>query len=647
MLKKKFIITMLLLGALAITISCDLNDRTIPRDVREVIKSANKNGSELQKVIDYYKLEGDSLKVEAAYFIIRNMPGHYSLNYEGLNKYNVVFDSVGKIDDIGKKKKNIFIKLTDSLSIKKHHQNRELIFDIDTITSSFLIENIELAFDAWQRTPLKYKVNFDEFCKGVLPYRTTNELLEFKSRRNLFNEYCWVYDSLERDVPMIDIITQIITQFDFFIALEIHEYYPTIFTVSQTRKTKFGVCSDGVNYFTHLFRAIGIPCSYNYIMQWGNYKDLGHSFIGINTKLFELYTGPSSVKDVKEMYAEESLPKVYRKTFQIAKDNYVAQDYHSKDVTNEFKKTANIDCDIILNRGNLPKIGSVCVFKPLNGWTPISVAKIRRGKLKATNLGTQVIYMPGYFNESNFSPVNYPIHIDEFGKSNIIKPSILKYDSIILYRKYPVASPRHIKKLGWKTLLNKCIIQGANKDDFSDAKTIWEVDDFNSTHMQFIHFNEAKNFKLFRIMADEEAYIAEFQLFDNHHNLLKGEVFGLSSEKRRVKERAFDNNPITYFGGKKHFYAGLKFSNTQSVKKIGLQARNDDNHINIGEHYELLYWDKEWISLGDKQAKDTFLVYKDVPKNSLFWLKNLSKGKEEYAFIIKNDKQFWPGSFTQ
>ena len=77
-----------------------------------------------------------------------------------------------------------------------------------------------------------------------------------------------------------------------------------------------------------------------------------------------------------------------------------------------------------------------------------------------------------------------------------------------------------------------------------------------------------------------------------------------------------------------------------SVKKIVLSPRNDDNYIWPGDEYELFYNDgiNGWFSLGKQVAKERVLYY-NVPVNALFWLRNLSKGKEEQVFFYRNNIQ--------
>jgi len=52
-----------------------------PADVEAVLKQAGKNRTELEKSISYFQKSGDPLKLNAIYFLVRNMDIHYSQNY--------------------------------------------------------------------------------------------------------------------------------------------------------------------------------------------------------------------------------------------------------------------------------------------------------------------------------------------------------------------------------------------------------------------------------------------------------------------------------------------------------------------------------------------------------------------------------------
>jgi len=69
---------------------------------------------------------------------------------------------------------------------------------------------------------------------------------------------------------------------------------------------------------------------------------------------------------------------------------------------------------------------------------------------------------------------------------------------------------------------------------------------------------------------------------------------------------------------------------------------NDDNFIKEGEEYELSYWNRGWVSLGRQIGTDKqYLEYDNAPLNALFWLRNLTKGREERIFTYEDGEQVW------
>ncbi|HEX7870015.1 MAG TPA: hypothetical protein VF455_07860 [Chryseobacterium sp.] len=68
---------------------------------------------------------------------------------------------------------------------------------------------------------------------------------------------------------------------------------------------------------------------------------------------------------------------------------------------------------------------------------------------------------------------------------------------------------------------------------------------------------------------------------------------------------------------------------------------DESNTIIKGDKYELFYWNGNWKSLGIQVAKFNRLYYSNVPKNALYWIKDLTEGKQERIFTYENDQQVW------
>lgn len=159
---------------------------------------ADTNSKELKKVINFYSENPkDSLKLKAAYFLIENMigKGYYKLTKYTTNGvqcdfdvFNPKFDFINGIDSINKLKK----KYEDSAKCGViFYANPQFVEDIKTVSSEYLIENIEFAFKAW-KMPWAKKLTFEQFKEFILPYRFGNEPLQ-NWRKEMFEKGSWIY----------------------------------------------------------------------------------------------------------------------------------------------------------------------------------------------------------------------------------------------------------------------------------------------------------------------------------------------------------------------------------------------------------------------------------------------------------------------
>lgn len=130
------------------------------------LEFAGENRRELEKVLEYYS--DDSLKFRAACFLIENMPRWYAYDGWQLDTLEVLMrkDREGILSKDDKMRWNSF----DYHALNKIHDSK-------VITSEYLIENIDLAFQEWQKRPWNKSLSFDDFCDLIFPYRIGNERL--------------------------------------------------------------------------------------------------------------------------------------------------------------------------------------------------------------------------------------------------------------------------------------------------------------------------------------------------------------------------------------------------------------------------------------------------------------------------------------
>lgn len=126
-------------------------------------------------------------------------------------------------------------------------------------------------------------------------------------------------------------------------------------------------------------------------------------------------------------------------------------------------------------------------------------------------------------------------------------------------------------------------------------------------------------------------------------------IEGDVSENKYLKiDNIIDGDVLTYYLPKKGGASMvIDFGKEICFNELMYMPRNDDNFVRIGDVYELFYHGGKdgWISLGQKKATDTFLVYDNMPRGALFYLHDITRGKEEQVFRIENGKQVFISNF--
>ena len=159
------------------------------------LSEAGENRKELLKVIDRYSENpADSLRLRAAEFLIRNMPGHSYYKGELLENYLEYYPLLRKVKQ-AKLKPEVAV---DSIVGKYgpfDMSQLEYLEDIGTVDSAYLCDNIEWAFKVWEEQPWGKNVSFEDFCEYILPYRVGNETLS-SWREDYYGRFNRVLDSL-------------------------------------------------------------------------------------------------------------------------------------------------------------------------------------------------------------------------------------------------------------------------------------------------------------------------------------------------------------------------------------------------------------------------------------------------------------------
>lgn len=435
---------LLFISAVGIMLAVCSVQPDLPAEVATAIKAAGDNGAELQKVITHYRALSDSLKLEAAYFLIGNMEGHGWATYDLVDTVgnNVAFDV------------NLF-PTYDSLTtafatMETEHgvldfEKNELQPDVENIDADYLIEQIDMAFRAWRERPWAVHLSFDDFCQYVLPYRGSNEPLE-EWRTMFFEKYADLADRMTDPTDPVEAASLINDDIMTYFTFDPRYYYhPTDLGLSEMLQTGVGRCEDMTNITIYAMRANGLAVTSDYTPAWadaGN-NHAWNAIIAPNGSAIPFMGAEANPLKYKLGHRPA---KVYRKTFSHQKDNLVFQERKQEkmppwlggksyvDVTGSYGGTISsiVSIQTIFDKPvpDSIDIAYLCVFNS-GEWKPIDWAKINGDRAVFEPMGGLHLYLPALYVNEEIVPCGSPLaNISAFGYQHFV----LKHDSTITVR---------------------------------------------------------------------------------------------------------------------------------------------------------------------------------------------------------------------
>ncbi|HPR32650.1 MAG TPA: hypothetical protein PLK12_11155 [Prolixibacteraceae bacterium] len=627
------------------------------------------NREKFRDVFNNYKAPEDSLKLKAAYFLVENMPDKGFYKGRQLDDFNVLFDVLAnKPADYRENlpwysnELNFLFDSLENIYGALNCSNMYFVKDEDAFTTESFTDYIDGAFKSWENPWSKNTVSFDDFLHYVLPYRNFKEPLELW--REMYTEkFNWIYDSVSPGEDIISVANRLNVGSELKFSNGFGRYIVSI-APGDLLKAMYGTCADNSNHKAMIMRAFGIPVAVDFLPQYGNDHN-SHYWNAVKDRNGNFISYEEALNDINAFVAYKyKIGKVFRKSFsknnallellEAEKENTpsVFSSCDFTDVTDEYVATT----DVRLNLENIPQ-ETAYVYAALfndHGWSVIDFAKIDNdGSATFKNLGRDVLYLPVYSVDGKLIPAGLPFNFTPKGYIKYIEPKN-ETEEVTLTRKYHF----HKRKLNWLNCLKGGVFEGSNTPGFQNAVTLATIKEVPGEHMTELKNNVDRLFRYYRFRFSNEeqlltydgdgASIAEIEFITPGGEKLLGKPMGSPGKKYNpyIPEKCFDGDRLTFFEdsrtGNLEKYVGLELANPQKVSKIRFIARNDMNSIQVGNLYELFYWDnRQFQSLGKQIATSHEIKYSNVPRDALLWLRNLTEGKEERIFTWESGKQVW------
>ncbi len=410
-----------------------------PGPVRKALQQAGDNRPQLQMVLDYYQAGGDRQKLQAAEFLIANMPGHgYSVAavYDP-NGNEVAFNALDYKNL--KQAQDAWDALEKKYGQLKYKRKR-FDSDLKTITASYLIENIDLAFEAWHTKPWAANISFPAFCEYVLPYRGSNEPLNHW-RGLCMQRYADIPSKMKNPSDMREAYHLIQADVHKWVRFSsLYYMHPTDQGFDEMCKTHLGRCEDISNMIAYAMRANAVLVAGDYTPAWAN-RDNNHAW---EVLLDSNGRGKAPLFNVAA--------KIYRKTFSIQHDSLGAIKRKTErvprwlsgknyiDVTDQYMDTTDVTVTLTNSAGRHQRFAYLYVF---NGgeWIAIHWGWIRHNKVIFTKMGRKIAYLPAYYIDGKLKPAGPPFLLHKDGSITILDGQVPAGSPKTITVKMAVAAP--------------------------------------------------------------------------------------------------------------------------------------------------------------------------------------------------------------
>jgi hypothetical protein len=551
-------------------------------------------------------------------------------------------------------------------------------FDVNNLKSDWLIKHIDIAFSVLDKSSLN---DFDVFLETLLPYRYLVEQLTIKEGYPflLLKEIININEIKDTRV-VVETLKSFFERIDRLTAGINHKNDLGFFNILKWGKLS---CNQQTVLATQIMNGLGIPTYVDFTPSWLN-RDNAHSWCVVQDSIgnfhpFSPWWQSIDDSNSNEVYRKnyfKRVSKVYRSSFRINEDspvNFKHDDekvvpffdtFHLKDVTHEYHNTYSITISLEQYEKREHNLAYLSVFSP-RGWKPIGWGRINKKKhsVKFDNVPVGSVYLASLFLKNRIKPVSSAFYINLKGEAIKIRANSKDRVSMKLFEKFPEKE----RLLDFRKQLIKGKFQGSNDSKFNTYENLYVFDNVPKNYIESISVLSSKEYRYVRFISDNKqgvnmAVMEYFGKAKNNEAIIKGSspyildigvseqlnnnitklsgrfISNNSKANQEILKLGFDGNMETF---SKENWVGIDFGSRQRIHSIRYAARNANNRINIGDTYELFYYDDVgvWTYLGAKKAKYNFLSFKNVPSGTMYWLKNLTKGKEELPFIYTNEKQ--------
>lgn len=139
--------------------------------LESALEQAGDNRAELEKVLEHFKNDPDTLKYSAAVFLIENMACHYTQEGKGMDVADSAYLAMAEYPK--EQREKVFRELMKDVDVSADR----MVVDLRSMKADYLIKAIDEACEVWHEVSWNDNYDTSLFFDYVLPYRLLDEPL--------------------------------------------------------------------------------------------------------------------------------------------------------------------------------------------------------------------------------------------------------------------------------------------------------------------------------------------------------------------------------------------------------------------------------------------------------------------------------------
>ena len=656
------------------------------------LQKAGANRESLEKMLRHYKHCGNDEKYKAACFLVSGMPYHqqnchirsYDKRLDSLCQSSMAAYYTLTKDATVVEMENSPLRQTlldsaqaagsraTAISFSSPQVEAAIRPDIETLNGEFIAAHIEHAFMLRKTVERIRKLSFSDFCEYVLPYRAMGHYPLVVSARNLHEDY-----SRFMKADTATNLTEIMERYNHAMCWirRWNGQFPfnTTIGVPDLCFNGFQDCVDVANYGAQIFRACGIPAAVEFKVaykvldtrhftvavmddegRWMSFSPESelpshdHSRLAPALNIMRLHFGPQR-NNPAALAQGEPLPEVL-------------SDPCIEDVSHLYLDVGSLTIDIEKRIPRSRRLAYLASFQPGCGLVAVTWGKVSHfgRKVKFQQVVKNHIYFPVYCDDTGqLVPFAAPFMVRSSDNGDGIKVEKLlhpsgKHIATTLHRKYP--RKPHLERKA--QTVPGTVVLGSDTKDFSHPDTLGVITQVPKAEWTDLSLSISRPYRYYRVQATQanpHLFLAELQFLTErsrgYANVVEPVPLhgNMASALHERWVRLLDE-PLERCGWKAEYdgnvqtapdaypHVTFRLESPQWVDRLRYMVKHADNGISPGDTYVLYRWtDEGWKEVWRKQAASNSLPAGKLEIGALYWLANISRGREELPFVITAD----------